>query len=318
VRTSPLGPTQTTTYGEDGNGSLTQAANSATGTTTSAYDFERRLTKVGLPAGTTVQFAYDPDGLRARKTGTSGTVTDYVLDGLQALLEKNSAGATQVRYVPGLARIAGSTISYYLEDRLGSVAGLANASQGVTDTFRYDAWGNLLQGQGTTNPAYQWVGEAGYYLNPDAGLYLLGLRHYASAIGRFISRDPLNFDIVHKYCYSGNRPLYMIDPRGLLPGYGNYCGPRNGNGGTLAPIDDLDYACMIHDRCLATWYEWLTQWGYCDQELCKAANNVTFKCKCATQSCVVAATAIRAYACTTGTLLRPPFVEFFDPDFTFP
>ena len=62
--------------------------------------------------------------------------------------------------------------------------GLADGSQAVTDTFRYDAWGNVLQGQGTTNPAYQWVGEEGYYLNPDAGLYLLGMRHYSPTRNR--------------------------------------------------------------------------------------------------------------------------------------
>ncbi len=100
----------------------------------------------------------------------AGAMTNYALDGLQALLEKDGTGATQVRYVTGLARIASGSVVYYLEDRLGSVAGLVDANQNVTDTFRYDAWGNLLQQQGTTNPAYQWVGEEGYYLNPDAGL----------------------------------------------------------------------------------------------------------------------------------------------------
>jgi len=217
VRTSPQAATQTTTYAEDGNGSLTQASNSATGTTGYAYDFEHRLTRVNLPAGTTVQFGYDPDGLRAQKTGTSGAVTDYVTDGLQVLLEKNTAGSTQVRYVPGIARIAGTSVSYYLEDRLGSVVGLANASQVVTDTFRNDAWGNVLQQQGSTNPAYQWVEEAGYYLNPDAGPYLLGHRYYSPTMGRFLTRDPLGFDgsTTNLYLYCDNNPTGRIDPNGL-------------------------------------------------------------------------------------------------------
>jgi len=216
TQTSPQAPTQTTTYSEDGNGSLTRAANSASGTTTYAYDFERRPTQLGLPNGMSVQFAYDPNGLRARKTGTSGTVTDYVLDGLQVLLEKNTAGSTQVRYVPGLARIAGTTVSYYLEDRLGSVVGLAGDSQAMTDTFQYDAWGNELQQQGTTNPAYQWVGESGYYLNPDAGLYLLGMRHYSSSTGRFLTRDPISATS-NLYDYANNAPTKFVDPTGNNP-----------------------------------------------------------------------------------------------------
>ncbi len=217
TQSSPQAATQTTTYSEDGNGSLTQAANPATGTTTYAYDFERRLTQVGLPNGTAVQFAYDPNGLRAQKTGTSGAVTDYVTDGLQVLLEKNTTGTTQVRYVPGLARVAGGTVSYYLEDRMGSIVGLTGANQAVSDTFRYDAWGNVLQGQGTTNPAYQWVGEEGYYLNPDAGLYLLGMRHYSPTLGRFVTRDPLNSGAAddRHYRYAKDNPIGFTDPSGL-------------------------------------------------------------------------------------------------------
>jgi RHS repeat-associated protein len=108
------------------------------------------------------------------------------------------------------------SISCYLEDRLGSVVGLANASQIVTDTFRYDAWGNLLQGQGTTNPSYQWVGEQGYYLNPDAGLYLLGYRYYAPGTGRFLTRDLIGFaGGINLYQYVGNNSINSTDPSGL-------------------------------------------------------------------------------------------------------
>ncbi len=145
-------------------------------------------------------------------------MTNYALDGLEALLEKDGTGATQVRYVTGLARIASGSVVYYLEDRLGSVAGLVDANQNVTDTFRYDAWGNLLQQQGTTNPAYQWVGEEDYYLNPDAGLYLMGLRHYAPGLGRFLTRDPLGLRgrNPNPYCYVGNNPINLTDPSGMI------------------------------------------------------------------------------------------------------
>lgn len=233
VRTSPLDPTQTTTYSEDGNGSLTQASGPS-GATTYGYDFERRLTRVGLPNSTAVQFAYDSDGLRAQKTGTSGAVTNYIMSGLQTLLEKSGAGSTQVRYAPGLARITSGSVDYYLEDRLGSVVGLTDANQNVTDTFRYDAWGNLLHRQGTTNAAYQWVGDEGYYLDPDAGLYLLGLRHYAPATGRFFTRDPLAFagGDADLYCLAGNEPTNATDPTGLIKLFGQtFVAPWDPNAG---------------------------------------------------------------------------------------
>jgi len=315
VQSSPQAATRTTTYAEDGNGSLTQAANSAAGTTTYAYDFERRPTRIGLPAGVTIQFGYTPEGRRAQQTGTSGTITDYVLDGLKVLLEKASTGATQVRYIPGIARIAGGTIGYYLEDQLGSIVGLVGTNQAVTDMFRYDAWGNLMQQQGTTNPAYQWAGEEGYYTYPGAGLYLLGLRYYSANSGRFLTRDPLGL----LYQYAENNPLTAVDPKGLWPGYGRYCGPRGANG--IDPDDCIDAACQKHDSCLATWRDWINpiKKSACERELCSASK----KCAgggCKTTKCKVAAAAILAYSCSLCSPLSPyfppiipnPFPFFFD------
>jgi len=219
VRTAPLDPTQTTTYGEDANGNLTQAAGSS-GTTTYGYDFENRLRNAALPSSMSVRFLYNADGLRVQKVGTGGGVTRYVLDGLQVVLEKDGSGATQVRYMPGLARIASGAVGYYLEDRLGSVVGLADANQNLTDTFRYDAWGSLLQHQGMTATAYQWVGEEGYYLNADVVLYLLGKRYYSLTSGRFLTRDPIGFrGGINAYAYVSNNAANFTDPEGLLVGY---------------------------------------------------------------------------------------------------
>ncbi len=185
VQSGPQQATVTTNYGEDKNGNLTSANSSSTGLTTYSYDFENRLKLVDLPAGTTVQFGYNPYGLRVQKTGTTGVVTDYVLDGLQVLLEKNALGVTQTRYVQALATIVSGSPSYYLEDRMGSILGLANSSQSVTDTFVYDAWGNTIQRQGSSNPDYKWVGEEGYYFIEEDETYLLGIRFYDSQNGRF-------------------------------------------------------------------------------------------------------------------------------------
>lgn len=43
-----------------------------------------------------------------------------------------------------------------------------------------------------------------------------------------------------------NNPVNNIDPYGLAPWYGNYCGPGNN---PLPPIDNLDKACKVHDQC---------------------------------------------------------------------
>ena len=144
-------------------------------------------------------------------------MTDYVLDGLQVLLEKNASGVTQTRYVPALVMIVSGAPSYYLEDRMGSILGLANSSQSVTDTFNYDAWGNSIQRQGSTVEAYQWVGEESYYYDNQLAIYLLGHRYINSMAGRFISRDPLgnrdkaSFSV---YVYVFNNPFRYNDPNG--------------------------------------------------------------------------------------------------------
>ena len=216
VRTAPLDPTQTTTYGEDANGNLTQAAGPS-GTTTYGYDYENRLARVALPGGASVQFVYNSDGLRVQKVGIGGSATRYVLDSFQAVLEKDSTGTTRVRYVPRRAQIVSGAVGYYLADRLGTVVGLTDAVQNVTDTFRYDSWGNLLQHQGASNPAYQWAGADGYYLHSDIGLELLGVRYYAPTLGRFFTRDPLGNGYDHGvYSYVVNNPVRWIDPSGRL------------------------------------------------------------------------------------------------------
>lgn len=62
------------------------------------------------------------------------------------------------------------------------------------------------------------------------------------------------------YQFVANRPLDRIDLYGLAKIYGNWCGPdwTGGQKGEynpayeyiyLAPIDPLDTACQVHDRC---------------------------------------------------------------------
>ncbi len=307
-RTAPQDATQTTTYSEDGNGSLTQATNSASGTTSYAYDAERRLTKVGLAGGTAVQFAYDPDGRRTQKTAASGTATDYVTDGLQVLLEKNASGTTQVRYMPRVGEVVSGGVRYYLEDWLGSVVGLTDGSGNMTDAFRYDAWGNALQQQGTTNLSYTWIGEEGYYLNPDIGLYLLGLRFYAEGTGRFLTRDPIGFagNDFNLFRYVENKPTRLTDPSGLFWAYGRHCGPQSSR---RAPIDTLDRACQVHDGCHNSWWTCNPyDIARCARPLCDAAvSAATHDCALdyggnlpAKEKCQVAAIQIATVFCPLG------------------
>jgi RHS repeat-associated protein len=86
----------------------------------------------------------------------------------------------------------------------------------ATDTYEYDAFGNLLNKAGTTPNNYLYRGEQ---YDPDLGLYYLRARYYNPLTGRFMSRDPEDGKAedpasLHKYLYAGGDPVNLADPTG--------------------------------------------------------------------------------------------------------
>jgi len=113
-------------------------------------------------------------------------------------------------------------VAYYHFDALGSTRLLTDAMGTVTDTYAYDAWGNLMAHNGTTAQPYQFVGQLGYYTHwQDANLTLLqlGVRFYDPEIGRFGQRDPIQ-DGMNWYAYVRNSPVSWVDPAGLNAWHG--------------------------------------------------------------------------------------------------
>jgi RHS repeat-associated protein len=196
----------------------------SSGGVANAYDFENHLIQQGG-----VSIIYDGDGNRAAKT-VAGVKTSYIFDDrnptgyVQVLAEVQSSAITR-SYVYGLELIEQDRIntgtlrqstSYNVYDGHGSVRALTDTTGTVTDTYAYDAFGNLIHSTGTTPNVYLYSGEQ---FDPDLHLYYNRSRYLNVGTGRFWTMDtaegqtldPLS---LHKYQYAQNEPVEGIDPTG--------------------------------------------------------------------------------------------------------
>jgi RHS repeat-associated protein len=86
----------------------------------------------------------------------------------------------------------------------------------VSDTYTYDAFGNLITSTGTTANNYMYTGEQ---YDPNSGFYYLRARYYEPSIGRFATRDSFggcsdDSQSLNRYAYARNNPLSFSDPSG--------------------------------------------------------------------------------------------------------
>jgi RHS repeat-associated protein len=131
------------------------------------------------------------------------------------------------------------TPTFYGYDGHGSVRQLTNSAGSVTDTYDFDAFGNLINSTASTPNNYLFAGEQ---YDPALGLYYNRARYLNTATGRFWSMDtdegedesPLS---LHKYLYVQGDPVDGIDPSGY----------------TLA---DILYGQRVHDEIGAAFLKW--------------------------------------------------------------
>jgi RHS repeat-associated protein len=183
-----------------------------------SYDFENHLITHGA-----VAVVYDGDGNRVSET-VGGVTTNYLVDtvnptGYAQVVDELQSGTVARAYSYGLERISekqASGTSFYGYDGHGSVRQLTNSAGAVTDTYDYDAFGNLINLTGTTPNMYRFAGEA---YDAALGLYYNRARYLNTTTGRFWSmdsdegdsRDPLS---LHKYLYVADNAPNSFDPSG--------------------------------------------------------------------------------------------------------
>ena len=190
--------------------------------TANSYDFENHLVQHG-----SVTMVYDGDGNRVSET-VGGVTTNYLVDtqnptGYAQVMDELVSSTVTRTYSYGLERISEDQIissvwtpSFYGYDGHGSVRQLTNASGGVTDSYDYDAFGNLINSTGSTPDNYLFAGEQ---FDPALGLYYNRARYLNTATGRFWSMDTYEGQVndplsLHKYLYVGDNPVNAADPSG--------------------------------------------------------------------------------------------------------
>jgi len=211
-----------TTFLFDGAGNQVRTVSPALARTTYLWDGENRLAKVALPTSVINTMTYNADSLRVQKQDSTGT-TKSIWDGQNILLDANASNVTQALYSLNpqlfgklLSQSRSGTSSFFQFDALGSTAALASSLGSLTDTYLYKAFGEAVDGTGSTVNPFRFVGELGYVLDFDLGNYHLRARDLGVGEARFLSRDPyIRTRDANLYRYVMSMPTMHSDPSGM-------------------------------------------------------------------------------------------------------
>ncbi|MFN8575182.1 MAG: peptidoglycan DD-metalloendopeptidase family protein, partial [Gemmatimonadaceae bacterium] len=204
----------TNAYTYDANGNqITRGADTFTS------DHENRLTQ-SVVGGVTSSSVYYGNGVRRSHT-VNGVTTTYVYDVASKLPLVLQDGTSTLVY--GLDLISstdgGGNQTYFSTDGLGSTTDLTNGAGAVTDTYSYDVFGAVLARTGTNASPWKFTGEQEDGASGDSGYYFLRARYLDLGTGRFISKDPIEFD--QRYGYASGNPVLWTDRNGMC---GEACG----------------------------------------------------------------------------------------------
>jgi len=163
---SPVDGDGVTYYWYDGRGNLIHRQTPA-GNMYFDYDGENHMVHKAWGASAHSYYQYDADGKRVRIDPHNVTPTSFIYQGpdmLRLQMEKRDNGDTVAQYTIGArgaleAQRRGEDTSVYHFDMLGSTLALTRPDEGVTDTYRYEAWGDVLASTGNTTNRHTWVGR---------------------------------------------------------------------------------------------------------------------------------------------------------------
>ncbi|MET0025111.1 MAG: RHS repeat-associated core domain-containing protein [Sedimenticola sp.] len=187
------------------------------------WDALNRLTAIlGSPFGD-VHYGYDALGRRVSKRINESEVRYFWLDD-RILLHADNSGQPVRQLIHGqrvdevvAINIAGEPF-YPVQDGLGDIRWLLDKTGKLIATFRFDPWGNLVEGSPEWLARLE-LGYRGRDYDVESGLYYMRARYYSPIMKRFVSVDPEDGELerprsFNPYLYALNAPLDFVDPYG--------------------------------------------------------------------------------------------------------
>ncbi len=215
----------TYTYDDNGNLETKTDKGNPTQITTYHWDAQDQLIQIDRPDSTTTTYKYDGLGRRIEKD-VAGSITRYVYDGADILLEFDGTNTFGARYSHGdqvdqplILQKAGIGHLYYHHNHQGSISHITNNSGTVVNSYAYDSYGIRISVIESVIQPYSYTGRE---YDVESGLYFYRARYYDANTGRFLSEDPIRFRAGDQnfYNYVFNNPVNLTDPDGrifLLP-----------------------------------------------------------------------------------------------------
>jgi RHS repeat-associated protein len=208
-------------YGYTLNGELTSKTIGSQ-TTSYTYDVLGNLLHVGPPTGSAIDYVTDGESRRVGKKVASTLTTGFVYqDALNVVAQLDGSGNLVGRYVfgskpnvPDYFTTSSGTFRIF-SDHLGSPRLIVNTSSGaIVEQIDYDEFGVVTS---DTSPGLTPFGFAGGLYDKDTALVRFGARDYDASVGRWTSKDPIQFNggSFNLYEYGQNDPIDEIDGDGM-------------------------------------------------------------------------------------------------------
>jgi len=195
------------------------------------YDAWNRLVEARNASNVLIAiYAYNGLNQRVRKTVGTVVTTSFFNRAWQELEAVTGAQTTVniwgLRYIDDLVlRDRGAERLYSLTDPNWNVIATTNALGTVQERMRYDAFGRVTWLNASfgvkQNTDFAWNRLfTGQVFDSESGLTLYRNRFYHTGLGRFISRDPIDYagHDVNIYRYVRNMAMNAVDSLGQEPG----------------------------------------------------------------------------------------------------